>query len=253
MATKTAAPDDADAPLPPAPSFAWTRDPLVLVSRRIRDIAFPGALLVRDPTPADLARWRDPNSRTSNVAEHKVRVLAGVTFLGAYTSAWALRAVPGPGQAPRSAPAPDSLLIVQPDSRTAAGILSGGQFMDRDSRRVDPAKVHAAWLRVFRWMETEDARTDLPAGDDGLRLRLFSPADGHDAPEMAIMRLSEVLTMTTEAGRHAFPATMNACRWHKDGPNLGALHDYAVRTPASWPLVTEIRARLAKAPGLAPA
>lgn len=252
MAPKTAAQDDAhDAP--PAPSFAWTRDPVVLVSRRIRDLAFPGALLVRDPTPADLARWRDVNSRTSNVAEHKVRVLAGVTFLGAYTTAWSLRAVPGPGQAPRSAPAPDTLAVVQPDSRTAAGILMGAQFQDRETRRVDPAKVHAAWLRVFRWMETEDARTDLPAGGDGLRVRLFTPADGHDAPEMAIMRLSEVLRVTTEAGRHAYPVVVNACRWHKDGNHLGALHDYAVREPAAWPLVTEVRARLARAPGLAPA
>ena len=250
MANKTPPQDESDAP-PPAPAFTWTRDPLVLVSRRIRDLAFPGTLLLREPAAEDLKRWRDPNNRNSNVAEHKVRVLAGVTFLGAYTTAWSLRAVDGPGRAPRSAPPSDALSLVQPESRTAGGILSGGQFVDRESRKVDPAKVHAAWLRVFRWMETEDARTD--GGEaDALRLRLFARDDGHEGPELALVRLSEVLRQSTEAGRAAYASVVNSFRWHKDGRHLGALHDYAVREPAAWPLVMGIRERLGRAPALAP-
>lgn len=244
MASSKTAATTADSPA----SFEWTRDPLVLVSRRIRDIAFPGALLLRDPTEEDLRRWRDPNSRNSGASEHKVRVLAGVTFLGALTSAWALRAVSGPGQAPRGAPADDAMILVQPTS-SASGVLGGHQFIDRETRAVVPQRVHEAWLRVFRWLKQEDLRSAEERGDRPL---LFCPADGFDVPEVMLVRLSEVLRHTSEDGRMAYPAVTNSLRWHKDGRHLGALHDYAVREPAAWPLVTEIRARLGKAQSLAP-
>lgn len=239
---KTQAEADARSP------FEWTRDPLVLVSRRIRDLSFPGALLLRDPTEADLRRWRDTNSRTNNVNEHKVRVLAGVTFLGALTTAWALRAVTGPGQAPRSAPADDALILVRPTS-SADGLLNGHQFVDRDTRKVVPRLVHEAWLRVMRWLEREDVEG---ARERGERPLIFGAADGHDAPECMLVPLSEVLRQSTEAGRQAYPAVVNSFRWHKDGRHLGALHDYAVRDAAAWPLVDGMRQRLGKAPSLAP-
>lgn len=244
MASSKSAATTADTPA----SFEWTRDPLVLVSRRIRDLSFPGALLAREPSDVDLRRWADPNNRQNNVGEHKVRVLAGVTFLGALTSAWALRAVSGPGQAPRAAPADDAMVLVGPTS-SASGILAGHQFIDRETRAVVPALVHAAWLRVFRWLERVDVEGAQERGDRPL---LFGQADGYEAPECFLVHLSEVLRQSTERGRWAYPAVTGSFRWHKDGRHLGALHDYAVREPAAWPLVTEIRARLGKAPSLAP-
>lgn len=235
-----------DTPAAP-PSFAWDRDPVVVVSRRPRNVAFPGGLVHRDPTPAEIKAWRDPTSR--GAAEHRLTLGAGVNFLGALTSSWALRGVPGPGQAPRSAPPEQDLMVITPDT-TASALLRGPGFIDRDSRRVVPALVHAALVRVLDWLRAEEKHLESTSGIQPL---LFTADDGFDpmGPEVAVMPLSEVFSQRTDRGRYAFAATLASLKWAKHGSHLGALHDYACRDPSAWNVTLGARERLGKAPSLA--
>jgi len=230
-------------------SFDWDRDPVVLVSRRPRNVAFPGGLIHRDPSAADLKAWRDPTAR--NVAnEHKLNIGAGVNFLGALTSAWALRGVPGPGQAPRSAPPDTDLMIVNPDT-TASAMLRGPAFVDRETRRVVPARVHAALMRVLDWLKGEEAHLQK---ERGILPQLFTADDGFDpeGPEFAVMPLSEVFSQRTDRGRYAYAAAKAGIKWAKSGSHLGALHDYACRDVTAFLLAMDARERLGRAPSLAP-
>jgi hypothetical protein len=229
-------------------SFEWTRDPVVLVSRRPRNIAFPGGLIHREPTAADLKAWRDPNARNV-ISEHKLTLWAGVNFLGALTSAWALRSVPGPGQAPRSPPADGDMMVVTPDT-TASALLRGPAFVDRETRRVVPARVHAALLRVVEWLRGEEKHLERERGVQPL---LFTADDGFDpeGPEVALLPLSEVFSQRTDRGRYAYAAAKAGIKWAKSGAHLGALHDYACRDPSAWLLAQDARERLGRAPSLA--
>lgn len=230
----------------PAASFEWTRDPVVAVSKRTRNLTFPSSLLLREPTDAERARWKD-GDRRDPVPTSTFTLYAGVTFLGAMTSVFALRDVAGPGQAPRAAPPESAMLIVAPTGN-AGGVFTSGPFTDRETRKVVPALVHAAWMRVMRWLEADDKVT-AEKRTSGLPL-LFTAGDGYDAPEVAVLRLSEALTQRTDAGRLAYPAITSSIKWAKDGGHLGALHDYAVREVAAWPLVGDIRARVGRVPSL---
>ena len=240
---QTAPSDAPDAP----PSFEWDNDPTVVVSRRPRNVAFPGGLIFREPTAGDLKAWRDPNARNA-ATEHKLTLGAGVNFLGALTSAWSLRGVPGPGQAPRSAPPDTELMIINPET-TASAMLRGPGFIDRDSRRVVPARVHAALLRVLNWLKDEEKYL---MRERGVKPHLFTADDGFDpeGPEVAVMPLSEVFGQRTDRGRYAYTAAKAGIKWCKSGAHLGALHDYACREPAAWLLAQDARERLGRAPSL---
>lgn len=230
------------------PYFGWDADPVVVVSRRPRVVSFPGILLEREPTASDLKMLRNGQNR-SMPGEQRLTISGGVTFLGAHTTAFALRAVPGPGQAPRGAPPEGDLRIVVPETTASNDLQRGVRVVDRESRRVVPARVHEALLRVLDWLRREEEHL---RDEKGVQPILFTADDGFDpeGPEVAVMPLSEVFEQRTDRGRHAYAATQKNIAWAKNGTHLGALHDYAVRNPGGWLLAQEARARVQRAPGL---
>lgn len=211
-----------------ADPFAWDPDPIVLVSRRPRVLYFPGALALREPTAADIAAWTadrgserpaTPDTRQ----DQQLAISAGVTFLGAYTSSWAYHTTT-PGHAPSGPPRPDQMLLVMPFHEAHAVIdnLRNG-YKDRETARLRPEKVRAFFLRVLGYA----AKHSVP--------HLFTTPDGFDAPELQLLRLSEIFKQNTDNGQQAHAAIINAIphlraqRFETITP-LGALHDYAIRS-----------------------
>ena len=129
-------------------------------------------------------------------------------------------------------------------------MLRGPAFVDRETRRVVPARVHAALLRVVEWLRNEERHLQ---DTKGVQPLLFTADDGFDpeGPEVAVMPLSEVFAQRTDRGRYAYAAAQAGIRWAKSGSHLGALHDYACREPAAWLLAQGARERLGRAPSLA--
>jgi hypothetical protein len=227
----------------------WDADPVVLCSRRARIIPFPTVLLLREPTAADLQAINAPPELGRVRDESQMTVLAGVNFLGAFTTAWdplMFRAASAQA-APRSAPNTDHCILVAPYCRNGDLSKRPG-FFDRDTGRVRTEAVHAAWLRVLAWLRTREAAQ--VERDGQANVPLFVAEQGYDAPEFVQCRLSEVLTQRSESGQHAFQHAQGAVLHSKDGAHLGALHDYAVRTPTGWTLATACRQRAMAAPNL---
>jgi hypothetical protein len=209
-----------------ADPFAWDPDPLVLVSRRGRALYFPGALLRAPATDAQVKTWTATEARTGERDEKHVALLAGVNFLGALTSTWALRAVVG-HNVPTGAPAPDKCALLWPYTSghdRVTGVASGN--VDRETGRLRPDRVQAAILRVLEYHRAH-------ADTEGL----WSPQDAFDAPELAIMRLSELFRQASPEASAAHSATIAAIKFARRTPDvtatLGGLHDYAVRAHAS--------------------
>ena len=222
---------------------------MVCVSARERDISFPAALLVREPTEADVAKWNGGRDDLMVMrTEHRMRLSAGVNFLGAFTSQWRLREVPNHQSAPKSPPLPDTCAILYPVTDAAGVINSAPMFKFAESRALNPAAIHAGWLRVLKYLRDQEARA---ASDTGAApLTLFTAPDGHDAPQVVLCRLSEVLTQRTTDGQHAHPHMFNSIQWAKNGAHLGALHDYAARNPSAWNIAEACRVRAAHCPSL---
>jgi len=238
--------DPSSPPVATAPE--WDKDPIVCVSARERDLSFPASLLTREATPADIAKWTGADLMAAR-NEHTFRLCAGVNFLGTFTTQWRLRDVQSQAQAPKAAPSPDECGIIWPSSR-ADGVINGApMFKFPESRALNPAAIHAGWMRVLAYLRAQEAAR---AADTGAApLVLFAPDNGHDAPQVILCRLSEVLTQRTTLGQQAHPHMVNAIKWAKDGAHLGALHDYAVRSPSAWNIAEACRIRAAHAPRLA--
>jgi hypothetical protein len=205
--------------------FWWDPDPLVLVSRRPRILYFPKVLASRDPTPRDYEAWRSQESTTLRRQEEQLAVGAGVTFLGTYTTSWADLET-RPGHATRT-PDPAKMLLVEPFSRARDAIASQAN-KDPATGRLIPAKVNAIYRRILAHLrkEAEDGR----AGT----VNPWEPMDGFDAPELMLVRLSEMFTQRTDAGQQAHATTFATIRHLRRNPHeavtpLGALHDYAIR------------------------
>lgn len=229
-------------------SAEWDRDPIVCVSARERDISFPAALLVRAPTDADVAKWNG-DSLTAARNDQRFRLAAGVNFLGTFTTQWRLRDIPSQNAAPKLAPSPDHCAVIWPSSGADGTINAAPVFKFPGTMTLNPAAIHAGWMRVLDYLRAQEARH---AADTGQApLVLFAPASGHEAPQVIVCRLSEVLTQRTEAGQQAHPHMTNAIKWAKNGAHLGALHDYAVRNPSGWNIAEACRQRAAHAPKLA--
>lgn len=246
--TKSSAPAPAPAQVPYAPK--WDPDPLVLCSRRSRVIPFPTALLLRAPTAAELAAIDAPPEAGKVRDESYLTVLAGVNFLGTWTTAWdpGLHRAASSQAAPRGAPANDRCILVAPYSRNAVLERRAG-FVDRETGILMPEAVHAAWLRVLEWLRgRERAQVEGPAGQ--ANVPLFLPEPGFDAPEFVLCRVSEVLSQRTQDGSHGYAHVHAAVEYTKDGAHLGALHDYAARTTTGWSLALACRARAVRAPSL---
>ena len=243
-------------PSPVAPA-GWDRDPLVAVSRRTRNIAFPSALLMRAPTDADADAWETPQgehfaAQYNAISRRNDRVLtleAGVTFLGCYTTAWTLRAASAPSMVPKDPPSLDSCILVSPGS-SARDIVLGTRspFMDHGAKRIDARLVRLAWERVLAYLRASEDRAH---ARDPSAQRLFTTDDGFDHPEVVVCKLSDLLGLLTPEARAVHPYMTEAIPWAKNPEHLGALHDYAVRLHGGWVVATECRKRAQSAPALA--
>ncbi len=233
QAEKTPPPNDQTS----ADPFAWDPDPLVLVSRRPRIIYFPKSLAMREATDADRRAWRTDTSTSVQRQEEQMSFGAGVTFLGAYTTSWAdLDA--RPGQAPAT-PDPRKMLLVEPFTRVR-DLITRQENKDPATGRLIPARVHAVYLRIL-----EHHRHEAEEGRAGA-INPWAPANGFDAPELALLRLSEVFLQRTEAGQHAHSTVLTTIKHlrrdrHEVLTPLGALHDHAIRHRSGAAVVEECR------------
>ena len=215
--------------------WEWQSNPTVLVSKRTRKVQFPRALLNGEATPEQMAKWLAPESTSIERSETTLTMLAGVTFLGTWTSAWALRGIGSAGQAPKGALAESSMVLVTPPS---AQVIDARGFKDRESGRPRPDVQHAAWLRVLAYLRAR-GKLLAEAGD----FDMWSPDDGAEGPEVMLMPLDDLLRRKTHAGQQAEAATLAAIPWCRASDHLGALHDYAIRHSASAAIATACRAR----------
>lgn len=239
-------------PSPSAPEtpfvLAWDPDPLVVCSRRTRDVSVPAALLMRDPTEKERAAWAAPTAM-SMVAQVTVRLNAGATFLGAGVTQWLYRGLTSHAQV-KGTPPPESLVALWPKSSEDNTLRDAPRFKGHESNAVDPAKVCVAWQRVLAFLREEEKRV---LEQDGVApLTLFTAKGGYDAPELVVCRVSELFRMQTVDGQHAQPHVMGSIKWAKDGRHLGALHDYALRHPGGSVIAMACQQRLQGAPGLGP-
>lgn len=241
-----AKPDPSNEAPPNSPE--WDRDPIVCISARERDLSFPAAVLTREPTEADIAKWTGADLMAAR-NEHTFRLCAGVNFLGTYTTAWRLREVQNQALAPRGNPPADECFTLWPSSRADAVINAAPMFKFPETRLLNPEAVHAGWMRVLAYLRSQEAAR---AADTGAApLVLFSADNGYESPQVIVCRLSEVFTQRTLAGQQAHPYMVNAIKWAKDGQHLGALHDYAARSQSAWNIAEACRVRAAHAPRLA--
>lgn len=221
---------------PPADPFAWDPDPLVLVSRRPRILYFPRVLATRDATEDDYKRWRSDSSTTAQRQEEQMAVGAGVTFLGTHTTSWADLAT-RPGHAP-AVPDPARMILVEPFTRVR-DLITRAENKDPASGRLLPHKAHAIYLRILRHLQRE-------AKDGRAGVNPWETVDGFDAPDLTLLRLSEVFSQRTDAGQQAHATVTATIRHlrrdrHEVLTPLGALHDYAVRNRAGGAILEECR------------
>lgn len=215
---------------PIADPFAWDPDPVVLVSRRNRVLTFPAALLRGEMSDDAVKRYMDPMRDIGAVGTREEKMLAlvaGVNFLGTRTTSWGLLKTQ-PNHAPTGAPDPNAMITVWPFcSGHDLVTTKGGPNWDREVGKVLPSGIRAALMRVLDF-----CRKHRPADASDL----WATADGFDAPELSLLKLSEVFRQNTPAGRDAHVSVVNAIPHLRRTPEvlapLGALHDYAVRDRA---------------------
>jgi len=219
-----------------ADPFAWDPDPLVLVSRRPRILYFPRVLAQREATDRDYQQWREPGSTALHRQEEQMAVGAGVTFLGCYTTSWAdLETARGHATA-----VPNSVKMILVEPFTRAHDLIARNNRDPSSGRLIPTGVQAVYHRILRHhqREAQDGRCGA--------LNPWATQDGFDAPELQMLRLSEVFSQRTEAGQHAHATVTTTIKYLRRNPHesvtpLGALHDYAIRSRAGAAVLEECR------------
>jgi hypothetical protein len=231
MSETTDAAETTEKPAKPAPTPTWDHDPLVVVSSA-RVFPFPLELLRKAHDDEALQRWHGPNARAADRNERLITLHAGATFLGATTSAWALRAVTEASRAPTAPPQAHQLRFIVPDT-TSRDVLLGREFVSRESGHVDPLKVQAALQRVLDYLKHQ--RT---FGDH------FVPEPGFDNPRIIVLRISELLSQGGRHGGAAFSLLGRQIPYCKSAEHLGALHDYAARSgPRGWGIVEKCRDR----------
>ncbi len=136
-ATKTPADE-----LPPDP-FAWQPDPVVVVSRRNRVLAYPADLIKGDPTPEQVRRWTNPEARAEHRNDKMLALIAGVNFIGCRTSSWAYLHTQQ-GQQPQGPPQDSQQVLVWPQMSQHADISNPR------SGNVDPRLAGSAPTRSAR-------------------------------------------------------------------------------------------------------
>lgn len=229
-ATKTLADE-----LPPDP-FAWQPDPVVVVSRRNRVLAYPADLVKGDPTPEQVKRWTNPEARAEHRNDKMLALIAGVNFIGCRTSSWAYLHTQQ-GQQPQGPPQDSQQVLVWPQMSQHADISnprSGN--VDRETGRLRPDKVQAIVMRILDYIQAR------------VQPDLWTTPDGYDAPELMMMPLSQVLQQKGDAGQQAHEVAHKAIsgQYLRRMPievmtPLGALHDYAMRIRGGAGIVTVCR------------
>lgn len=214
----------------PASDPAWNDNPVVVVSRQRRVLRFPARVLLEEVSVEEQARLAKADA--AEVNEQTVSLEMGVTFLGAFTTIWSLVEVAEARDLPHGAPRLSDCQVVKPIS-TAEAMLKGRAFQDGTERRsLDPAKVQAGFLRVMEYCR----RHGCP--------HLWETEAGFDDPVLTTMPLRSILRSEGEGASFALGATMRGVNYAKRADNLGALHDYAVRSGrTSWALVDLCRKR----------
>ena len=250
-------PTTADKPAPYVP--AWTADPWVVVSKRMRNLNFPAVLLTRDPTKEELEAWRKgPTDVTApRVPTFTLTLSAGVTILGALTTQWKYIDVADRRTRPHNPPNVDDCALLIPASNANPQMLNKDDpmFKARDAQGrpdhevTDPNRIADMWRRVLGYFKSEEAH----AMEAGVYVGapLFRAMRGFDAPEMTVGLLNDFLIGKGDAEREAFPFMASNIRGTRDGAHLGAFHDYCVRSDRGWDFVMKAREVLHMRPGLA--
>lgn len=209
----------------------WDPNPVVVISKRPCSFRFPNSVLLRAPTEDELTRWssKDEDNRASSRDEKTVHLHAGVTFLGTYSTSWALKNINSHKESPAGAPHFDRCVLLTPrtDSTTTT---SHHSFRDPASRKILGTKVHEAWMRVMAYLKEQDRRL-LEAGIGG---GVWNSPGGLDTPDVFLIRLGEAFKLGTELGQAAHGAITAAIPWVKDPATLGAFHDYACRNANTY-------------------
>lgn len=228
------------------PTFAWEADPVVLVSARTRNVAFPQQTILRDFSEEQVRKMAVLPGR--DLIEKTLTIFGGVTFLGNLTTTWSLMTVTSPSHAPTDAPPPDVCRVVAPMSSLSSDAFKHAVFVDKaDPGKPIPALVAAGWRRVLTYLRTQEmvlSEQDVPPS-----CLLFTRQDGAIAPELLVCRLSEVLSQNTAEGRAGYSYINRNIRHMKNAAHLGALHDYAVRNYSAWSIVEDCRRRAQQAGG----
>lgn len=222
-----------------ADPFAWDRDPMVVVSRRHRVIMYPAALLTREMTADEVAAHFAPPTTPNDVHQRDEKMLAlyaGVNFLGAHTSVWHYQKH-AERNMPQGAPPESALKLVWPFTTghaVVSDVRSGN--VDRDTNRLRPDRVRAVLERIVAFSKAHRHPQDAD---------LWSASDGFDAPELQVLRLSELFDRRTQAANHAAATASISIKHHRRTPEsatlIGALHDYAIRDRQGSALLAECR------------
>jgi hypothetical protein len=221
----------------------WDSDPLVVVSKRIRNFAFPLSVLLGTAKDEDRAAWKAPTSRAADRDEHVLTLFAGVTFLGTATTAWAYRGLADPSKSrdQKGRPIPPNAgdcVLLYPSSNVPSNIFEQDPFLDPLTRAIKPSEVQKAWVRVLEYWQDVDKDVTQRG-----RVGLWTPPGGYDSAELVILKMSELLGQTSQKGRLAYAAAQKAIKICRDSGHLGALHDYAVRDPQGSTIFEEARVR----------
>ena len=224
----------------------WDPDPVVLISARSRNVSFPQKALTHGLSTEQVKLVMDLPGRDR--VEKTLAISGGVNFLGTMTTTWALLSIAESRMAPKAAPRPDDCQLVTPVSSLPGGFFRLAEFRSTTAPDlVDPAKVAAGWTRVIDFLRTQEALAS--ESDTPPNCLLFTTQDGAVAPELILCRLSEVFSQATQHGRAAYAYAHRSIRYAKHSAQLGALHDYAVRSIAAWGLVDAARQRAIHAGG----
>lgn len=217
----------------------WDADPLVVISKRIYDLSFPLPVLFSEPTKEDFDRWYKPEAIAADRGDKIIRLHAGVTFLGAFTTSWALRDIVDPNMVPKGAPRPDDCILVFPDC-TARDEIDGPQFRDPETQSLLGTEVFKAFKRVLDFIKMRDSHftKTLP------KHSLFTASRTGDSPEIMLLPLSEVFQHGSSLmGQRAYETVLATVKTHRTATHLGALHDYARRNPNGLNIVEACRIR----------
>lgn len=238
---------------------AWTANPWVVVSKRMRNLNFPAVLLTRDATNEELEAWRKgPTDVTApRIPTFTLTLFAGVTILGAMTTQWKYLDVQDRRTRPHNPPNLDDCTLLTPPSSANPQIFNKDDpaFKARDEQGrpdhevTDPGRISDMWRRVLGYFRDEEAL----AMSSGVYVGapLFRAPRGFDAPELTVGLLSDFLTSKGDAEREAFPFMASNIKGTRDGAHLGAFHDYCVRSDRGWDFVLKAREVLHMRPGLA--